>query len=231
MNYRKIYDSLIKRARTRILECYTETHHVIPICMNGPDTSKNKVELTPEEHYVAHQLLVKLHPKNNKLIFAAHMMCCGRPNNKLYGWLRRKHAIAVAKIDRAGRKNGSFQSRWVTNGKINQKISKTDKIPTGWKLGRFIVKTRFHYDCICSQCQKSFKSKSKRKTCSLECQKASRPDIVRDNFISLHREYETNGHVISKAFIACGIGFNNNTFARFRKLLSRVGSVATAPLL
>ncbi|UGO47056.1 putative HNH endonuclease [Shigella phage ChubbyThor] len=95
MNYQNIYDSLIQRAKTRSLVGYSETHHIIPRCMGGKDDKHNLVELTPEEHYLAHQLLVKIYPKNFKLAFAANAMCVnnefsGRSCNKLFGWLRRK---------------------------------------------------------------------------------------------------------------------------------------------
>jgi hypothetical protein len=64
MNYKKIYDNLISKGRNRVLNCYVERHHIIPKCMGGTDDEENLVELTPEEHYVAHQLLVKIYPKN-----------------------------------------------------------------------------------------------------------------------------------------------------------------------
>ena len=94
MNYQKHYNELINRAKNRLLETYTENHHIIPKCMNGSNDIENIVALTPEEHYVAHQLLVKIYPGNHKLIYAAHMMTIGGSthlrNNKLYGWLRKK---------------------------------------------------------------------------------------------------------------------------------------------
>jgi hypothetical protein len=90
MDYFKHYNLLISRAKDRVIESYTETHHIIPRCMNGSDDSSNLVELTPEEHYLAHQLLVKMYPLNEKLMFAANMMCANRPSNKVYGWLRRR---------------------------------------------------------------------------------------------------------------------------------------------
>lgn len=96
MNYKNIYDNLINRARNRVLEMYTETHHIMPKCMGGNNSRENLVDLTPEEHYVAHQLLVKIYPEEHGLIKAAVMMCMNtgnnRLNNKLYGWLRRKHS-------------------------------------------------------------------------------------------------------------------------------------------
>ena len=95
MDYQRHYNKLIKRARNRLLESYTENHHIIPRCMNGSDDSINLVALTPEEHYVAHQLLVKIYPNNYKLIHAAKMMTVNSSNhfnrnNKLYGWLKKK---------------------------------------------------------------------------------------------------------------------------------------------
>jgi hypothetical protein len=63
--------------------------------LGGSNELKNLVRLTPEEHYVAHQLLVKIYPGNGKLIWAALAMTGGgngvgngRKGNKLYGWLR-----------------------------------------------------------------------------------------------------------------------------------------------
>lgn len=92
MNYRKHYNLLMERARNRLLEGYTEKHHIIPRCMGGSDEPDNLVNLTAEEHYVAHQLLCKIYPNNELLVYAANMMTVGRPSNKKYGWLKRKWA-------------------------------------------------------------------------------------------------------------------------------------------
>jgi hypothetical protein len=97
MNYLKHYNALIERAKIRSLIGYYERHHVIPRCLGGSDDKANIVELTPEEHYVAHQLLVKMHPGDHRLLWAASAMAGGSAKqvgrqNKLYGWLRRKLA-------------------------------------------------------------------------------------------------------------------------------------------
>lgn len=93
MNYRKIYDAIIERGRNRQLDGYKERHHILPRCLGGTDDSENLVELTPEEHFVCHQLLVKIYPENSKLIYAARMMTVSNDQiqrtNKLYGWLKR----------------------------------------------------------------------------------------------------------------------------------------------
>jgi hypothetical protein len=61
--------------------------------MGGLDDASNIAALTPEEHFLAHILLAKIHP-STKLIHAAHMMSITRSfaSNKAYGWLRRQHA-------------------------------------------------------------------------------------------------------------------------------------------
>jgi hypothetical protein len=111
MNYQKHYNLLIERAKYRVLKSYTEKHHIIPECIGGSNAKDNLVRLTPEEHYVAHQLLVKMYPDNAKLIFAAHMLNKGR-NNKLYGWIRKKHAnkISEMNIGKIGNRNGKKQT-------------------------------------------------------------------------------------------------------------------------
>lgn len=99
MNYLKHYNLLCDRSigRLHIEGVYTEKHHIIPRCLGGSDDSDNLVILTPEEHFVAHQLLVKIYPNNRKLIFAATQMCTNgrgqqRHNNKQYGWLKRQRS-------------------------------------------------------------------------------------------------------------------------------------------
>jgi hypothetical protein len=92
MNYQRIYEQLT--AKDMIAD-YTEKHHIIPRCMGGSNDHRNLVRLTPEAHYVAHQLLVKIYPDNHKLVYAANLMCVGsktnnRVNNKSYGWIKRK---------------------------------------------------------------------------------------------------------------------------------------------
>lgn len=145
MNYFKHYERLCNRAKNRQLSGYKERHHITPRCMGGSDEEANIVELTAEEHYVVHQLLIKMHPKHKGLIFAAIRMTGdsngdNRRGNKSYGWLRRKSAKNTSALgkERLGNKNGSFGTHWIYNLELeeNKKISKSDIIPEGWKLGR-----------------------------------------------------------------------------------------------
>lgn len=92
MNYEKIYNALIERARHRILDEYVEKHHIVPRCMGGIDDKENIVKLTPEEHFVAHQLLVKIYTDVPGLVYALARLSSGKStvrNNKLYGWIKR----------------------------------------------------------------------------------------------------------------------------------------------
>lgn len=95
MDYQKIYNDLVSRGKARVLDGYSEKHHIIPRCVGGTDDPTNIVELTAEEHYVCHQLLVKIYPDNIGLLRAAMFMSASgvrakRIGNKTYGWLRRR---------------------------------------------------------------------------------------------------------------------------------------------
>lgn len=98
MDYQKHYNRLIEKAKNRTLPSPKEDHHIIPQCIGGLNTCNNIVSLTPEEHYVAHQLLVRVYPNNKNLIYAVLMMCQSRAgivrNNKLYGWHKRRLSAA-----------------------------------------------------------------------------------------------------------------------------------------
>lgn len=97
MNYKKHYDNLMERSKNRVLGGYVEKHHIIPRCMGGTDDFSNIAILTPEEHFLAHQLLVRMYPNSYPLIKAAVIMTTHhtqqRANNKLFGWLRRKASM------------------------------------------------------------------------------------------------------------------------------------------
>lgn len=103
MNYFWHYDKIVERARARKLskEVYVERHHVVPVCIGGDNSKSNLVKLTAKEHYVAHQLLVKMYSDNLKLIYAVYAMGMSgkrqkRVSNKLYGWIRKRQAKAMS---------------------------------------------------------------------------------------------------------------------------------------
>lgn len=109
MNYEYIYYSLINRSQNRTLTGCREKHHIIPKCMGGTDDISNIAILTAEEHFIAHLLLIKIYPKNNKLLWAVRMMTASNKgqvrNNKEYSWVR-KRIIKHLKETRTGVKTG-----------------------------------------------------------------------------------------------------------------------------
>lgn len=74
MNYQRIHDAIIDRARNRTLQGYCEKHHIIPRCMNGTNFPDNLVFLTAREHFIVHKLLCEIYPNESKLFFAYRMM-------------------------------------------------------------------------------------------------------------------------------------------------------------
>jgi hypothetical protein len=49
---------------------YTESHHIVPKCMGGPNDKHNIIRLSLREHFIAHWLLYKAYPGNYKLSYA-----------------------------------------------------------------------------------------------------------------------------------------------------------------
>ena len=139
MNYKLHYERLIERSKNRQQVSPSECHHIIPRCMGGDNSDENLVYLTPEEHYVAHQLLIKIYPHQPKLVYAAMMMRVSSKNqsrnNKTYGWIKRKYINLCRQ--RIGSANTSYGKNWYHDPKSlsNGKFFKDD-VPSGWTLGR-----------------------------------------------------------------------------------------------
>ena len=80
MNYQRIYDEIIQRAKSRGLKkkllvgLYFEKHHIIPRCLNGSNDKDNLVLLTAREHYLCHYLLWKIHKENKSLFYAYYIL-------------------------------------------------------------------------------------------------------------------------------------------------------------
>jgi len=113
--------------------------------MGGSDDKSNIVPLTPEEHYLAHLLLVKIHPNTPGLVFAVHRMSYSKTrklsNRKMYGWIKRRHSAAVSKITSAaqtGESNSQYGKQWIYNECTLEsiRVEKNSLIPEGWKKGR-----------------------------------------------------------------------------------------------
>jgi hypothetical protein len=58
--YTKWYYAIINRSCTRANNEYTEKHHIIPKSLGGNNHPTNLVRLTMREHFVCHQLLIRM---------------------------------------------------------------------------------------------------------------------------------------------------------------------------
>ncbi len=102
MNYQRIHDHIIDRAKNRIVEGYTEKHHIIPKSMGGSDDKDNLVKLTAREHYLIHWLLYKIH-RTLSMRYAWHAMKVTnhqmngqRYTSHTFEYIRRSVAIAYS---------------------------------------------------------------------------------------------------------------------------------------
>lgn len=111
---------------------YVEKHHILPRCLGGLDNKENLVNLYPEEHYLAHLLLCKIYPGNQKLLYAAMNMTTGsminngKRNNKAYGWLRRQYAESMSGDNNPARRNPDLQKE-AAKKRIGQKRTEETK--------------------------------------------------------------------------------------------------------
>lgn len=135
MNYQRIYDFLINRAKLRgPLIGYYEKHHVVPRCLGGDNSKENIVKLTAKEHYIVHRLLVHIYPEEHKLVYAFWAMCNGSRKNRLvpsprtYEQIKLKFSKLIK--NRPGPNRGRKMSR-----KTKKKISKSKKGQQSW-LGK-----------------------------------------------------------------------------------------------
>lgn len=74
MNYTKVHDAIIHRAKMRDRPtCYCEKHHILPRSMGGDDSPENIVVLTAREHFIIHWLLKNIH-QNKQMVYAFFSM-------------------------------------------------------------------------------------------------------------------------------------------------------------
>lgn len=122
MNYQKIYNQLIERAKTRVLEGYKERHHIIPKCLGGSNDPTNLVELTAREHFLSHQLLCEIYPKKDKLKYALWYMANVDKVTKRYGSSSRKYEQLRIMFSNIKRSKKTRQK--MSNSHLGKKMSK-----------------------------------------------------------------------------------------------------------
>ena len=101
MNYQKIYDQIIDRAkkesRCKGKGTYYERHHILPRCIGGSNEKLNLVLLTAREHFICHWLLYRMHPTSSKLVFAFKMMCDVKNKGTMRRYIPSSRIVAEAR--------------------------------------------------------------------------------------------------------------------------------------
>jgi hypothetical protein len=182
MNYEKVYNQIIERAKTRVLNGYKETHHIIPKCIGGVNKKENLINLTAKEHYICHKLLCKMYPDNDKLKFALWAMCNlknpAHQRNYIisaseYSYIR--ELVSIAKKGKNSRPN-----KYIPSEETRRKLSESNKGKASWNKGligyrKGILKTEDHKQKI-SIANKGYKHSNESK----EKMSATRKGVVRD---------------------------------------------------
>jgi hypothetical protein len=127
MDYQKIYNQIIERAKIRQLSNYKEKHHIIPKCIGGLDIKENIVELTAKEHFICHMLLCEIYPKENKLKHALFLMAIGKQKIKEKTYIINSRLYERLKIDYSKMLTGKSQTQETKNKKSKSMIEVWDK--------------------------------------------------------------------------------------------------------
>ena len=114
MNYQKVYDNLIESRKKEVRDKsknYYESHHIIPLCLGGcKKCIENIVILTPREHFIAHWLLSRIYPDNEKIQYAFWCMCVAQnkyQERKVYSSIAYEEARQAYIKQHTIRKKGS----------------------------------------------------------------------------------------------------------------------------
>jgi hypothetical protein len=81
--YTNWYFNIIKSAQLRMINGYTEKHHIIPKSLGGTNNKINLVALTAKEHFICHLLLTKMttgKDKSKMVLAVFKMMGKGKRN-------------------------------------------------------------------------------------------------------------------------------------------------------
>lgn len=158
------YQQLINQRKTQPLnkddyeKGYVETHHIIPKCIGGDDSSDNLINLFAKEHFIAHYLLWKAYEDEeigDKFNCAVIMMAKGTKHGCRKDF--RDYIIASEEYHEArvsfakylsqsmpskvsGQNNGNYGKHWYYDPDTKRsKIFAEGEQPDGWKRGMYVT--------------------------------------------------------------------------------------------
>jgi len=133
--YEKWYAAITKRGQERILETYTEKHHILPRSLGGSNAKSNITYLTAREHFICHWLLIKIYKEGEaywKMLNAIRIMRAENAKQNRYStkitsrvYENLKEAYALLQSQKLkGSNNGMFGKNQSSSAK--EKISKAN---------------------------------------------------------------------------------------------------------
>jgi hypothetical protein len=127
MDYQKVYNQIIERAKNRQLEGYKEKHHIIPKCLGGNNDKENLIDLTAREHFLCHRLLCEIYPNNIKLWYALFLMAIGKQKKKKHHYLISSREYEKIKNEWQFKIKGKSKPKGFMSKELKEKISKSNK--------------------------------------------------------------------------------------------------------
>lgn len=189
MNYQRIYDQIVDRARKEKRVkikggIYYEAHHIVPKCIGGEGhvrqwkTHPNIVLLTAREHFICHWLLCRIYPKNRKLGHAFWFMSKqNAPTQKRdYTVSSRTYAEAISTLQFTEEHKEKIRETRVGKKTIVHPQTKEIKyvlqedlqtwIDLGWENTN---KRKKHILCKCTNCGKAVSKQASHIKSSVFC--------------------------------------------------------------
>lgn len=151
--YTKWYNQIIENAKSRDLDSYKESHHIIPKSLGGSDDPDNIIELTAREHFICHLLLLKMveGPLQYKMHKAVIMMANSfgpgqhryKTTSRIYEILKKsvevpievREKMSTSQKERFKTQSGTFLGK-THSVKTRKKMSESASKPKSlaWKL-------------------------------------------------------------------------------------------------
>lgn len=124
--YKKWHDSIIDRAKNKVLSCYVEKHHIIPKSCGGSNNKNNLVFLTAREHFIIHLLLTKCVIKKYQFKMIKALLCMSKMKTK---YVKRdfNYSSKLYEINKIKYSNYMKLNNPSFNKETREKISNTKK--------------------------------------------------------------------------------------------------------
>jgi len=126
MDYKAHYDRLIETRRELKRERgeqYYELHHIVPRSEGGTDDESNLILLTAKEHYVAHLLMWRAEPDNQKRLYSVYMMShrFELASGRLYEQMKESLGYGSSTVEENKRKMKAYHKEYYSRDDVKKK--------------------------------------------------------------------------------------------------------------